>query len=169
MNKWMPILIAVLTGCCLAFGQVPATETDSRNGFSATVMLTKKPEEFVRKWATASASSKLTIETPKEVHLGEYVAALVFFRGCRTGVDSCRVYVDFELVAPDGSIRHRVPDRDGTAQPQPRMELAYLSRAIVQFQFKPGDPLGQYWIKATVREPANGNILHVSEKIRVVQ
>lgn len=136
------------------------------NGFGAALRLTKEPEEFVREWTSTAPSHKLTIHTANAVRTGEPIAALVFFRGCRAGSASCMVYVDYELVAPDGSIRHRVPDRSGTSQPSPRADLIYLSHAIVRFDFAKDDPPGEYVVHATVREPATGNIVRVSAPFR---
>src|SRR6266851_3956295 len=136
MNKWLLSAIVAAFGCGLALAQSRGPDTESRktiNSFGAELMLTKQPEEFVREWTTTPEAHRLSIQTPKEVYVGEYVAALVFFWGCRSGGDSCKVYADFELVAPDGSIRHSVPDRNGTTQSRPKPELVYLSRAIVRF------------------------------------
>lgn len=172
MNKWLSaaILIAFISGS--AFGQARGPDTESRktvNGFGSVLMLTKKPEEFVRDWTTSQESKRVTIQTAKDVRVGEHIAALAFFWGCRSSSAGCIVYADFELVAPDGSIRHRVPDRNGTTQSQPKSELVYLSQAIVRFQFEPNDPRGLYKINATVREPATGNVVRVSEQFRLVK
>jgi len=146
-----------------------AQSTGSDNGLGATIMLTKKPEEFVRQWTTSKESDKTTLEVARKVRPGEYIAALVFVRGCRANVDSCAVYVDYELVAPDGSIRYRVPDKSGTSQPGPKSDLYFLSHAIVRFQFKPEDAAGTYTIRAVVREPARGRVVRIAEQFQVVR
>jgi hypothetical protein len=175
VNKWLLGAIVVAFGCGLALGQSRGLDTESRktvNSFGAELVLTKKPEEFVREWVTTPEPHRLSIQTSqssKEVHVGEHIAALVLFWGCRSGVDGCKVSVDFELVAPDGSIRYRVPDRLGATQPRPKTELVYMSQAIVRFQFDPNDSLGQYKVNATVREPMVGNVLHVSQQFLVVK
>jgi hypothetical protein len=171
MSRWIAAAFVAACACGLAFGQVRGPDTEARktvNGFGATILLTKKPEQFVRNWANSSPEQKLSIHTAGDARTGEYVAALVFFWGCRSIRDACGVYVDYQLVAPDGSIRYNVADQTGTMQPKPKSDLVYLSEAIVRFQFEPKDPPGQYTIRATVREPATGNIVRISEGIRFV-
>jgi hypothetical protein len=146
-----------------------AQPTGSANGLTATLGLTKEPEEFVRRWATSSEAGKPPIESTKIVKFGEYIAALTSFRGCATSSGACRVYADYELVAPDGSVRYRIPDREGAAEPRAGQDHEYLSHALVRFEFKAGDPTGLYTIRAVVREPARGNAIQLSEHFRLVE
>jgi hypothetical protein len=169
LGRYRTFVRAIVT-IALATASISAVAepTGSQDGFTATIMLTKKPEEFVREWATSKESRVPASETSGVVRVGEYIAAVVFFRGCKETTE-CRVHVDYELVAPDGSVRHRVPDRDGTDQPGARNELSYLSHAIVRFQFTPRDVGGPYTINAVVREPARGLVVRVSQQFRVAE
>jgi hypothetical protein len=61
----------------------PDTESrKSADGFVAALMLTKKPKAFVREWVDTPESRKVPVETTREVHVGEHVAALVFLWDC---------------------------------------------------------------------------------------
>jgi hypothetical protein len=148
----------------------PNTEwRKTESGFGAALMFTKDTEAFVHEWTTTREEHRLRIDSPEEVHAGEYIGPLLFFWGCHPSAGTCRVYVDFEFVGPDGAVRHQVPDKLGTPQPSPKAELVYLSQAIVRFRVQPGEPLGTYRINATVREPSAGTVLRLTRQIRVIK
>jgi len=130
----------------------------------AIIVLTQNPEKAARTFDRTPPGGFVEMESAQEVHYGESIAALVFFTGCSS---ACKVFVDYELTGPDGSVRRKVVDKEGTEEASPRKKGKTLSRALVRFSFDAKDPVGTYRIIAKVREPALKASVQVSERFDV--
>ena len=135
-------------------------------GLGAVIVLAKDPEKAVRRFNLTPPGQFLEMESASEVRQGEYIAALVFFTGCAS---ACKVFVDYDLVGPDGKVRQHVPDKGGTDEPSPRKAGKTLSRAIVRFSFAPNDATGTYRVIAKVRDPSRNVEVQVSERFDVTR
>jgi hypothetical protein len=89
--------------------------------------------------------------------------------GLPPGINGCDALVDFQLIMPDGSIRHRVSNQSAASGLVPKKGLVYLATALVRFGFEQNDPPGEYRITATIREPAVGIVLRLNERVRFVK
>lgn len=125
-----------------------APDRKAVNGFGATLLVVKEPDEFVKEWMKPEKPNFNTVKTVKP---GEEIGIVVLFAGCRpdsSGV--CNTEVDYTLYRPDGK---EIFNQKGleiwkeTAPPKPN---THLGKAVVKIEVEKSNLSGEYKVKAKV-------------------
>ena len=101
---------------------------------------------------------------------GDSVTALILFAGCAKAGDTCQLQADFKVTAPDGSTYGTFKDIkafDGKVKKDDNTVM--LSRATVRLKIEPKDPLGEYTIVATLRQPSTGKSVVLRRTLQVME
>jgi hypothetical protein len=131
------------------------------NHLSAVLMLSDKPDDVLRGWATQTAGvPERTVDT---VARGVPIVAFVFFTGCRPDENGlCNASADFTILRPDGSLYETFRDRDlWKRKPAPPDGTLRLSAEYVGAVIEPDDPLGRYEFRVSVHDLNAGTTLEL--------
>jgi hypothetical protein len=131
--------------------RVPDTpDRKSVNGFGAQLLIVEDPRAFIEEWRKP--------ETPKinpvsEVKRGTVIGAFVLFAACKSDAQGlCNSEVDYTVYKPDGTIyAERKQQPLWKAAPPPGTNIQ-LSEAILGIRMEQNDPVGDYKVKASVRD-----------------
>ena len=122
----------------------------SVNGFGANLLVVENPRAFVEEWQKP--------ETPKinpvsEVKRGVVIGAFVLFAGCKPDPQGlCNSEVDYTVYKPDGTIYAERKEQPLWKEAAPPGTNIQLSRAILGIRMEENDPVGDYKVKASVRD-----------------
>jgi len=137
--------------------------SQSKDGFSAMLLLSDQPDDVLKSWEIAEAS--VPVRTADTITRGVPIVAFVFFSGCRPDEDGmCNASADFTILRPDGSEYENFNDRDLWKQkPAPPAGMLRLSAEYVGVVIEPRDPLGEYEILVTVHDLNAGTTLELRQ------
>ena len=143
---------------------VPVSEWSKpkpENRLSAVLMLSDKPDEVLRGWATPSAN--FSVRTADTIARGVPIVAFVFFTGCKPDENGlCNASADFTILRPDGSVYESLSDRDLWKQkPAPPDGTLRLSAEYIGVVIEPDDPLGRYEVQVSVHDLNAGTFLEL--------
>lgn len=142
---------------------------DSAHGFSASLVITNKPEQFFMEWDNTPSERAPSIHTIDAARRGDTATGLIVFAGCKADkLGNCDAGVSFKVFRPDGSIYANLPEgelwKDKPALPEGTLQRGV---AFLGFHIELDDPLGDYRIEAVVRDRFAGielvlnRVLHV--------
>ena len=133
------------------------------NKLSAVLMLSDKPDDVLRGWATQTAN--IHIRTADTIARGVPIVAFVFFTGCKPDEDGlCNASADFTILRPDGSVYESLSDRDlWKRKPAPPDGTLRLSAEYVGVVIEPHDPLGRYEVQVSVHDLNAGTFLELRQ------
>jgi hypothetical protein len=134
----------------------------SENGFSATLLLTDKPDDVLRTWTSPGAG--VAFQAADTITRGAAIVAFVFFSGCEADKHGmCNASADFTILRPDGSEYESFTDRDlWKGKPAPPKGMLRLSAEYVGVVIEPGDPLGEYEVQVSVHDHNTGTTLDLT-------
>ena len=137
------------------------TWTQSKDGFSAMLVLSDEPDDVLRTWEGPEIVEPSPVRVADTIARGVPIVAFVFFAGCEADdYGMCNASVDFTILRPDGSEYDRFSDRDlWKGKPAPPAGMLRLSAEYVGVVIEPGDPLGQYEFKVSVHDLVAGTTL----------
>jgi hypothetical protein len=138
----------------------------SSRGFSAMLMLSDDPEQFLKDWNRPTA--KVALKTSEAATRGKPFAAFIIFMGCDNDAKGhADVVADLTLVGPDGKVlaeQKNVQIWQNSPAPPPReMQLGTLKAVPIQ----PDDPAGEYEMRAKVQDRVKGATVELSRKFTV--
>jgi hypothetical protein len=147
---------------------LPDTESMRSTGdFGVQVVLTADEGQLRQTWSSSKTPPKLN--TTDIVGLGGSVSALLIFHGCSPNASGvCNVISEFILEGPDGS---KTPGGSGpvwSEKPMPQRVLQ-LGLSSMTVGFNESDPIGDYKIKANVKDKVSGRTLSVVARLKVTK
>ncbi len=151
--------------------EIPEPEpswTQSKDGFSAMLLLSDEPEDVLRTWEDPDSAEP--VRMAETIVRGVPIVAFVFFAGCAADDDGlCNASVDFTILRPDGSEYDRFTDRDlWKLKPAPPDGMLRLSAEYVGVVIEPQDPLGEYEIRVSVHDLNTGTTLDLSRPFTAI-
>ncbi len=146
----------------------PKPKPKPENKLSAVLMLSDKPDDVLRGWATQTAN--IHIRTADTIARGVPIVAFVFFTGCKPDEDGlCNASADFTIFEPDGSVYESFGDRDLWKQkPAPPDGMLRLSAEYVGVVIDPEDPLGRYAVEVSVHDLNSGTTLELRQAFTAI-
>ena len=141
----------------------PASEARAEaKGFSGLLLLT--PDADWRKEWETSSDNVPQFQEAREAKIGQQVFVLLFFSNPRLNASRLAdVTCDFAIARPDGTLalqRNGEVCFRGMLQGDPHS--VYLSGPVIGFSGDPGDPLGEWTVRATLHD----NLRHVDLGLR---
>ena len=172
------ILLALALGSAAASAEwinragEPLPDSDARKAvgaFGAQLIFVGDEGELFRRWNTPSES--VNVETADTVRVNEDINAFVVFGGCaRDAAGNCSVAMRFEVLRPDGAVYARTPPMEvWHGKPAPRGRSLGLSVEYLKIVIEPGDQLGNYEVRAWVRDNHSGNVLKLRGPFHAVE
>lgn len=136
--------------------------TQSKNGFSAMLLLTDEPDDVLQTWDTPNAP--VPVRAISKITRGVPIVAFVFFSGCQPDANGlCNASADFTILRPDGSEYDSFSDRDlWKGKPAPPEGMLRLSAEYVGVVIESGDPLGEYVVQVSVHDLNAGTTLDLT-------
>jgi hypothetical protein len=163
MRRILAALLPLVLGCAgtARAGEVPdslrgpppASEARAEaRGFSGLLLLTADAD-WREKW-DAAADTIPHFEEAREAAPGEQVFVLLFFSNPKlSGARLADVGCDFDIVRPDGSLAlHRSGEACFRGRLQGDPHRVYLSDPVIGFTAEPGDPPGEWTVRATLHD-----------------
>ena len=143
--------------------------TQSKNGFSAMLLLTDEPDDVLQTWDTPNAP--VPVRAISKITRGVPIVAFVFFSGCQPdGNGMCNASADFTILRPDGSEYDSFADRDlWKGKPAPPEGMLRLSAEYVGVIIEPEDPLGEYEVQATIHDRNSGTTLQLKRTFTAIK
>lgn len=145
--------------------RAPQPDSEARaeaKGFSGFLLITPDAD-WQKKWETA-ADTISHFDEAREAKIGQQVFVLLFFSN--PGLKPSRladITCDFDIARPDGTLAlHKAGEVcfRGMLRGDPRN--VYLSGPVIGFTGDPGDPLGEWTVRATLYD----NLRRVSLTLR---
>jgi hypothetical protein len=142
--------------------QAPSEARGEAKGFSGLLLLTPDAD-WQQKWETASDSVP-HFQEAREAKIGQQVFVLLFFSNPRLNPSRLAdVTCDFDIARPDGTLAlHRAGEVCFRGMLQGDAHNVYLSGPVIGFTGDPGDPLGEWTVRATLHD----NLRKVSVSLR---
>jgi hypothetical protein len=133
------------------------------NRFTAVLMLSDRPDDVLRGWATQADS--ISVREVDTITRGVPIVAFVFFTGCRPDGDGlCDASADFTILRPDGSVYESFSDRDlWKRKPAPPDGTLRLSAEYVGVVIESDDPLGTYEVRVSLHDLNAGTTLELRQ------
>jgi hypothetical protein len=178
MNRFIALCLVCLAACSTtssdrqwhAAGQALSQSSfrKSSGSFGGMLLLTTNPAEFVSEWENKRVEEDPHIQTAYEIHQGDTIAAFVVFGGCQAdGRGLCNSSLDYVVIRPDGDLYAKKEGlmlwNDAPA-PSPLIQLAPASLGI---RIEPQDPLGEYIVRATIRDLVAAKTLILEQRFTV--
>ncbi len=151
--------------------EIPEPEpnwTQSKDGFSAMLLLSDAPDDVLRTWEDPDSAEP--VRMAETIVRGVPIVAFVFFAGCVADEEGlCNASVDFTILRPDGSEYDRFTDRDlWKLKPAPPEGMLRLSAEYVGVVIEAQDPLGEYEIQVSVHDLVGGTTLDLSRPFTAI-
>jgi hypothetical protein len=143
----------------------PAPESEAQaeaKGFSALMLITLDAD-WQEKWAAGNATTP-HFQQASEAKIGQQVFILLFFSNPRlSGARLADLTCDIDIARPDGTLAlHRPDEVCYRGMLRGDAHNVYLAYPVIGFTGDPGDPLGEWTVRATLRD----NLRHVSLSLR---
>ena len=137
---------------------IPVKDTADQkveNGFGAAIIVVKDPKAFVDMWYKPEFPE---FDTVQEVQRSVEIGAFIMFAGCKPGQnDKCDITVDYSLISPEGKVLGTSLDQIVWNDTPPPALNTHISKASMVLEFKEGNKIGEYKVKAVVHD-INANI-----------
>ena len=119
-------------------------------GFGVHLLVVEKPQEFIEEWKKPEMPK---IRDTNKATKGEYYGVIVLFAGCKPDqLRTCNAEVDYTIYKPDGTLYAERKDQPLWKSQAPPAQNIQLGEAILAVRFEKSDPLGEYKVKARVRD-----------------
>ena len=156
----LPLLLFLALACR------SATPTDGH--LAAMLLATDDFAMIQHDWRELPAAVAPAIPTVRDVYAGETITIFVVFGGCAANANgTCDATVEYAVARPDGK-PYGAPDRGPLwTGPPPAEGEMQLGQAHVELLVELGDPLGDYTIRATIRDRVSGDVIRLEQHLVV--
>jgi len=169
------VMTLILLGGTLATAQwkkedqrTPDTaDRKSVNGFGAHLIIVENPQAFIEEWQKPETPK---IDPVSEVKRGVLMGAFVLFAGCKPDAQGrCNAEVDYSVYSPDGTSYAERKNQPLWNEAAPPKTVIQLSRAILGVRMEQNDPVGDYKVKAKVKDLNAQISFELETKFRLIQ
>ena len=155
------LLVSFALGC-------RTTAPHDADGLAAMLLVTDDYTTIQQDWRELPAAEAPVVPTVHEARGGDTVTIFIIFTGCaprRSGV--CDAAVDYAILRPDGQPYGEQSSGPLWTGPPPATGNMQLGQAHVELFVELTDPLGDYTIRATIRDRVSGRTFVLEQHLTV--